>query len=147
MTSHLLPLSTLHGAAPGVLDMVFGADGDFEGAPCFTGPVADIGRYGIGGWRWVRSVSGRGFVDFMETAPSCEIGDLALDLRIPSVAARLAGLLLRVALATTDIPLIRQAQGALLACADGGWTEAQAARLAGMVLDHAPKIAALGGGR
>ena len=39
MKPYLLPLSTLHAAAPGALDAVFGPDGDFEGAPDWIGQV------------------------------------------------------------------------------------------------------------
>lgn len=78
----LLSLADLNDAAPGVLDVVFGPDGDFEGAPLFRGPVRlTDGRYVSMDWLL------------------CQPWDLAimhrmasLDLRVPSVAARLAGL-------------------------------------------------------
>jgi len=84
--SHLLPLSALHAAAPGVLDIVFGADGDFEGAPRWKGPAALI-MAGIF-IRWYE-------VEMIAWPEDGLMNDLALDCRIPSVAARLAGLCAR----------------------------------------------------
>lgn len=98
---HLLSLADLHAAAPGVLDVVFGPDGDFEGAPRFTGPVwsARWGRY-YTMWDvshdldgeprcWVRSL------DIAEEPWDDRHGSYVFDLRIPTVAARLAGLCAR----------------------------------------------------
>lgn len=85
---HLLSLSALHAAAPGVLDIVFGADGDFEGAPewrcmCWdsrdSAYVATITRSALDA-----------FVFGGRIPPQ-----FALDCRLPSVAARLAGLCAR----------------------------------------------------
>lgn len=121
MSSHLLSLAALHAAAPGVLDVIFGPDGDFEGAPFFVGPVRDVARYGAGGWHWVRSVGG-GFLVFIEVAAIQPIDDYALDLRVPSVAARLAGLCSYVQFVDADL---------------------SPADLAALTLTLAPQIAAL----
>ena len=48
--SHLLTLAALHAAAPGVLDVVFGADGDFPGAPSWAGPMTSMARYPRHSW-------------------------------------------------------------------------------------------------
>lgn len=74
--SHLLSPSELHAEAPGVLDVVFGADGEFLLAPMFRPPLWHADGY----WVWQYQV------DDLTVQP------LALDLRVPSVAARLAGL-------------------------------------------------------
>lgn len=76
MNAHLLTLADLHAAAPGILDVVFGADGDFLLAPMFRPPIWHADGY----WVWTYTV------DDLVSLP------VALDLRIPSVAARLAGL-------------------------------------------------------
>lgn len=39
MPNYLLSLTETHSAGPGSLDVIFGPDGDFEGAPRWTGPV------------------------------------------------------------------------------------------------------------
>ncbi len=104
MTDYLLPLASLHAAAPGVLDVVFGPDGAFEGAPRFTGPIwhPRWGRY-LTAWRvthdrdgeprvWVRSL------DVGAEPDDDAVTFYALDLRIPSIASRLAGLCARAVL-------------------------------------------------
>ena len=49
MPEYLLPLSVLHAAAPGVLDVVFGKDGAGDNRPNFTGPVyGSAGGYAPG---------------------------------------------------------------------------------------------------
>ena len=106
MDSHLLSLFTLHGAAPGVLDVVFGPDGDFEGAPSWTGPAFTPHRPENIAWWPVLSTDPNGSV-WTETADQVDPGvfrirDAALDLRIPSVAARLAGLCARALGMTSD---------------------------------------------
>jgi hypothetical protein len=79
MASYLLPPSTLHAAAPGVLDVVFGPDGDFEGAPRWTGPVWTGERYAP-----AQAQHGR-----IGTLKGAELPSAALDLRVTSVADRL----------------------------------------------------------
>ena len=103
--SHLLPLSALHAAAPGVLDVIFGADGDFEGAPLWRPPLwgtlrprkgnqpdADDGQTGFV-FRYTLNTAMRGNADLAVVmdgpAAIWGIGGAALDCRIPSVAARL----------------------------------------------------------
>lgn len=73
--SHLLSLSELHAAAPGVLDVVFGADGEFLLAPMFRPPL----WHADGHWVWQYQV------DDLTVQP------LALDLRT-SAADRVAKL-------------------------------------------------------
>lgn len=92
--THLLSLAALHAAAPGVLDVVFGPDGDFEGVPYFAGPVVDVSRYGSGAYRYVAQIGER-VIHFIDAVPPDEVAHYALDLRVPSVAARLAGLCAR----------------------------------------------------
>jgi hypothetical protein len=86
--SPLLPLSALHTAAPGVLDQVFGPDGDFEGAPPFTGPVVlFVGR---GKERWAHVTQGSNpHAMYVVESGSEFISEMALDLRVHSVYARL----------------------------------------------------------
>lgn len=98
MPAHLLSLAALHAAAPGVLDVIFGADGDFEGAPRWVGPVLTPQGYrhslrgvtissrpDLPGGVLVNGIGDRVYLS----------ADVALDLRIPSVAARIAGLCAR----------------------------------------------------
>ena len=87
MTAHLPSLSALHAAAPGVLGVIFGPDGDFEGAPNFVGPLLD-------------TVERRPAYQYVMVTPGlvydwATMTHYALDLRVPSVAARLAGLCAR----------------------------------------------------
>ena len=144
MTSHLLSFATLHAAAPGVLGVIFGPDGDFEGAPRFTGPVRSTG-----GWIAVASVD-------HEAVTSIHLGiggrgrryhnEVALDLRTPTVAARLAGLCERAA----DSETYRNNTALLISAfraSAGAWFDDEAARLAALTLALAPRIAALGGAR
>lgn len=73
--THLLYLHVLHTAAPGVLEVVGGFDGDFDGAPIFHPPLWD-------GRRWVWDY------DWSDAHDS----PLALDCRLYSVWARLVWL-------------------------------------------------------
>jgi hypothetical protein len=98
MTSHLLSLTALHAAAPGVLDVVFGPDGEFEGAPPWAGPMtslADDSRRGWLVWRGALNVSVATNDGHWSYTVDRWRERWALDLRIPSVAARLAGLCAR----------------------------------------------------
>lgn len=103
MSAHLLSLATLHATAPGVLDVVFGLDGAFEGAPAWCGPVwARKGLEATSPYQWltVSSLADGGDVCYYEPSPDTDEDEwhavnAALDLRIPSVAARLAGLCAR----------------------------------------------------
>lgn len=103
--AHLLSLATLHTAAPGVLDVVFGPDGDFERAPHFTGPLSVDGRF-VGGLPTMKiRMGGQWQPTHLVCAPfdgddagilwAYPLARVYLDLRIPSVAARLAGLCAR----------------------------------------------------
>lgn len=95
--SYLLPLSALHNADPGTPDQVFGPDGDFPDAPHFTGPV--LGR--VRGetpiaYHHVCTSYEPDKIGVMRNDGAWKLCDApALDLRIPSVAARLAGLCAR----------------------------------------------------
>lgn len=91
-TPHLLSLAALHTAAPGVLDVVFGADGDFEGAPHWC-PVLWV--HGVG-WADYHNWYSTGLINvWYGTYNHHRMEDCYLDLRIPSVAARLTGLCAR----------------------------------------------------
>lgn len=70
--THLLSLSNLHAAAPGVLEVVGGLDGDFDKAPIFHPPLWDGS-----GWVWD--------YDWSDQHDS----PLALDCRLYSVRTRL----------------------------------------------------------
>ena len=109
--SHLLSLSALHAAAPGVLSVVFGSDGDFEGAPVWRPPLWGTLRPRKGNppdendgqtgfvFRYTLNTAMRGNADpaVVMDGPAAiwGIGGAALDCRVPSVAARLAGLCAR----------------------------------------------------
>ena len=149
MTSHILSLTALHAAAPGVLDVVFGPDGDFEGAPRWTSPIwGSVTRWGEERppsfvTRWTRN--GADFVT-PEWDGNAGVRAPSLDLRIPTVAARLAGLCERAA----DSETYRNNTALLISAfraSAGAWFDDEAARLAALTLALAPRIAALGGGR
>lgn len=97
MNSYLLTLAALHAAAPGAIDVVFGPDGDFEGAPRFTGPVLGRIRGELPmGYHHVCTSYEPDQIGVMRNDGTRKLCDApALDLRIPSVAARLAGLCAR----------------------------------------------------
>ena len=73
--THLLPLASL---PPAALAVIFGPDGTFAGAPTWDPPVFWLNQYIR--WGWLRSQA---------SFEHLILPDLALDLRIPSVAARL----------------------------------------------------------
>lgn len=73
--THLLSLATLHAAAPGVLEVVGGFDGDFDTAPIFHPPLWDGS-----GWVWDYNWS------------EAHASSLALDCRLYSVWTRLVWL-------------------------------------------------------
>ena len=153
MTAHLPSLSALHAAAPGVLGVIFGPDGDFEGAPNFVGPLLD-------------TVERRPAYQYVMVTPGlvydwATMTHYALDLRVPSVAAARAGeLLARGARALARDPRRTGNNPETYAwhqewslaitlhrATAEKWTAADAARLAALTLTLAPRIAALGGGR
>ena len=93
--SHLLSLSALHTEAPGVLNVIFGPDGNVKGAPRWAGPMtslADPSRHGWVVWRGVLHVSLATSDGHWSSTVEQWRERWALDLRVPSVAARLAGL-------------------------------------------------------
>lgn len=102
MASHLLSLVDLHAAAPGILDVVFGADGPAKFWSC---PVR--GRIAIGAdhrtpedWYWVAEVLDGGRVLTTDCAPHVEpdgsvILDARLDCSVSSAESRLLGLCAR----------------------------------------------------
>ena len=144
MTSHLLSLSTLHAAAPGVLDVVFGPDGDFQGASEWRCPIWDSENGPDGDWMGISRYARHPIADQFDP-----LDTMFFDLRISSVAARLAGLCNRAMLlgemeiddATADV-----FSRAMWGTARGwGWRDGHAAFLASLTLALAPRIAALGG--
>lgn len=163
MSAHLLTLADLHAAAPGVLDVVFGPDGDFEGAPRWAGPMtsnADLSRYGWLVWGGFFHVSIATHDGHWQYNVIDWRAKWALDLRIPSVAARLAGLCARALVrdevarcAGREIPASTSTQESvalLQYVLNVPWvqlTPDQLRRLASLTLALAPRIAALGGTR
>jgi len=151
--SHLLSLSALHAAAPGVLDIVFGADGDFEGAPRFTGPIAyDVRSGAYPDLRLYRHLH----LGFGLGPDVCLVGDddnvprsrCALDCRVPSVAARLAGLCARVPFTAEDGGVTRMARQSVLnqvmrEVAIGNMCTGTVKAIVSLTLALAPRIASL----
>lgn len=87
MLKYLLPVSVLCAAAAGVGDVVFGLDGDFDGAPLWHPPLACDGE-----WHTDYCVE-QGAVWVYRGSHGNSVQCLAdLDLRVPSVASRLARL-------------------------------------------------------
>ncbi len=121
MAAYLLRLSTLHLAAPGVLDVVLGKDGD-QDAPYWTGPVLDVHPGGHRGFFHVTKILSGRFADVLEIAPMMDLHDLALDCRVFGVRARLMRLCSMVQDIDADIT---------------------PAGLAALTLDLAPRISAL----
>ena len=151
MSKHLLPLSDLNAAAPGVLGVVFGPDGHHEDAPLWSGPItilctpardghaflaAPVEDDGV----WLSAIEGNGHgmapPDFWPWSDR-----LTIDLRIPTIAARLLAILRRLNIQ------IRSTRAAIRASTNrylsGTWTESDAADLGVVVLALAPQIAAL----
>ena len=92
MAAYLLRLSTLNLAAPGVLDVIFGPDGDFDGAPSWAGPMtslADPSRRSWLVWRGALHVSVATADGHWSSTVEQWRERWALDLRITSVADRL----------------------------------------------------------
>jgi hypothetical protein len=132
MSAYLLTLADLHAAAPGVFDVIFGADGDFLLAPMFRPPLWHADGY----WIWTYTV------DDLVSLP------VALDLRIPTVAARSAGLCSRVPFTEKDDGVTRITRGSLLQqamreVAWGAMRNGTTKALAALTLALAPRIAAL----
>ncbi len=104
--THLLSLADLHAAGPGVLDVIFGPDGDFEGAPEWRCPIWYT--YGRPTWMlmregdWCIQLDRRGhWVALAGTRG--HISTCHLDLRT-SAADRLAKLCARVCLKHIGVP-------------------------------------------
>lgn len=129
MIYHLL-LHQIHAQAPGSLNTLFSADGAFEGAPRFRGPLYDLRRSAF-------ATLGED-VDPADLAPW-----FALDLRMPTVAAHVAGvcwrstLARRCLLARDELATIYRAQ---LSGTDP-WTDEDAGRLCALVLSLAAELA------
>lgn len=147
--AHLLSLADLHAAAPGVLDVVFGPDGGFDGAPRWAGPV--YGCLDTTAWRPHNDFWSVDWFDVQHRPlHRDERGDLqviweaALDLRVSSVAARLVGLCVRASEPAHPVPF---SLAALAAVGSGQIPPWKAEYLARMTLALAPRIAALRGGR
>ena len=141
MPSYLLPLATLHAAAPGILDVVFGPDGDFEGAPPFMGPVLIGSQYRCTMFRARVDDDGEILIGTTNFCGLMFADKVMLDLRIPTIAARLAGLCARChgCLSAAESGLVASAFHAPVE----GWTEEDGARLAASTLTLARRIAAL----
>lgn len=122
--SHLLSLSELHAAAPGVLDVVFGADGEFLLAPMFRPPL----WHADGHWVWQYQV------DDLTVQP------LALDARVRSAAQRLAALCCRAADPRRDVHTWRRAADLADRAARCEWPAEYAATLARLCVALAPRI-------
>lgn len=150
MSAHLLSLSALHAAGPGVLDVVFGADGDFSNPPLWAGPltsIADPRRRGWLVWRGALHVSVATDDGHWPSSVENWREKWALDCRSPSVAARLLKVCLMVPANQRDmIPFSRRQVDALL-YGFGAWTDKDAAHVATLTLTLAPRIAALGGSK
>lgn len=151
MSKHLLPLSDLDAAAPGVLSVVFGPDGQHLDAPLWSGPItilcapardghaflaAPVENDGV--WLSVIESNGHNMVrpDFWPWSKR-----LVIDLRIQTVAARLLALLRRLNIQSrSSRAAIRTSTNRHLS---ETWTESDAADLGELVLYLAPQIAAL----
>ena len=141
MPEYLLPLSVLHAAAPGILDVVFGKDGAGDNQPNFTGPVyGSAGGYAPGWWH-VEGFDGADVL-LMNDAIG-EYDALSLSALLPSTACRLAGLCIR---ANPELP--RRADLDLCyqildQAMDNRIHPETAARMVTLTLRLAPEIAAL----
>lgn len=127
--SHLLSLPALHAADPDCLPVIFGPDGSFPDAPNFQGPVL------IRGYGYVA-------VACAPTPAEPYWSRMVLDLRMPTVAARLLWVCHRVVCAMGE-PTARSWRD--LRFEDlliHDWTEGRAARLASHVLAMAADIGA-----
>lgn len=97
LPSYMVPIAQMNEEGPGSLDVVFGWDGCFEGAPIWTGPVWCVSRSrwvswtsdggGAGGdaWRGCQRVGESGITTY-------DLSDLALDCRVLAVHQRLSRL-------------------------------------------------------
>lgn len=141
MPDYLLPLSVLHAAAPGVLDVVLGPDGACPrwGGPCWSERLTQhvyVGRSVVDGWYDCARVAEVGL-------PTCERFDLALDLLTPSTACRIAGLCLRAG-GDEQWPADLDLCWEIIAEAmDNRIHPETATRMVALTLRLAPKIAAL----
>jgi hypothetical protein len=150
MPEHLLPLSALHAAAPGVLSVVFGKDGTRDDAPLWRAPIwgtvagSDPGFYTMSSLH-IDSEGPKVCAANIDRAFSPMMRDGALDLTIPSIACRLAGLCLR---ATGDLPQradLDLCWEIIAEAMDNRIHPETAARMVTLTLRLAPEIAALGG--
>ena len=142
MPEYLLPLSVLHAAAPGILDVVFGKDGAGDNRPNFTGPVyGSAGGYAPGWWH----IEGFDGADVLLMNDAIGERDaLSLSALLPSTACRLAGLCLRAA---GDLPQradLDLCWEIIAEAMDNRIHPETAARMVALTLRRAPKIAALG---
>lgn len=120
--THILSIPALHAADPACLPVIFGPDGTFQDAPNFHGPVL------IQGYGYV-AVAG-------PPTPAEPYWDrMVLDLRMPTVAARL----LKVCWARTksglgEAGIIADLQTWLIV----DWTDGRAAELAALASEMLP---------
>ena len=150
MPEYLLPLSVLHAAAPGILNVVFGQDGIRDDAPLWRAPIwgtvagSDPAFYTMSSLH-IDSEGPKVCAANIDRAFSPMMRDGALDPTIPSIACRLAGLCLRAA---GDLP--RRADldlcwEIIAEAMDNRIHPETAARMVALTLRLAPEIAALGG--
>ena len=141
MPEYLLPLSVLHAAAPGILDVVFGKDGSHAGSADWSGPIMVQGQPVH---HHVLRVCGGSVYTLTWKGPdlTLDMDACALDLLLPSTACRLAGLCLRAGAdhnaLNADLcwEIIAEAM-------DNRIHPETAARMVALTLRLAPKIAAL----
>lgn len=148
MPEYLLPLSVLHAAAPGILNVVFGKDGIRDDAPLWHPPIwgtvagSDPAFYTMSSLH-IDSEGPKVCAANIDRTFSPMMRDGALDLTIPSIACRLAGLCLRAG-ANEDIPSADLCWEIIAEAMDNRIHPETAARMVALTLRRAPKIAALG---
>lgn len=144
---HMLNARTLHDLAPGILNVVHGPDGDFEGAPMWRGPLYGPAYGYTPRWWYVEGFEDGDFV----TADGVTAGTYMLDYdcRVLSVAARLLRLCGHASDTVETVNETEDLVGHLGAhmINIAPWHVEHAARVAALTLALAPKIAALGGSR
>lgn len=152
MTSHLLCLADLEAAAPGILKVIFGADGDFKNAPPFAGPASVIKAQPdlmAGGYLWIHG--GLTLDGIWDGAGRLTPFDaVALDCRVPGVAVRLLSLCAHAAWRSKQsiIPAVGQACTAAhssVLCSLMPWSPTHAALVAHLTLSLADMIVLCGG--
>lgn len=151
MTAYLLRLADLEAAAPGILKVIFGPDGDIKNAPPFAGPVSVIKAQPdlmVGGYLWIHGgLTPDGIWDGAGRLTPFDA--VALDCRVPGVAVRLLGLCAYAAWRSRQsIPSVGQACTAAhssVLCSLMPWAPAHAVLVAHLTLSLADMIVLCGG--